>query len=94
MTINNFIKAREFIFANADNITKAWFKYNFEDGNSGAFMKDLEKYQHENGGFGGLIYEFDYQGPCLKCTEHAFQYIFYLKERPAANSPVIQKMMK
>ena len=94
MTINNFIKAREFIFANADNITKAWFKYNFEDGNSGAFMKDLEKYQHENGGFGGLIYEFDYQGPCLKCTEHAFRYIFYLKERPAANNPVIQKMMK
>jgi hypothetical protein len=31
----------------------------------------LAQYQHENGGFGGLVYEFAYQGACLKCTEHA-----------------------
>ena len=94
LTHENFLKARDFIFANADDITKAWFIYNFEDGDSAAFMKVLEKHQHENGGFGGLLYEFDYQGPCLKCTEHAFRYMFYLKEKPSIHDPVIQKMME
>lgn len=94
LTHENFIKARDYIFAHADDITKAWFKYNFEDGNTDAFMEILAKHQHENGGFGGLMYEFEYQGPCLKCTEHAFRYIFYLKERPSANHPVIKKMME
>ena len=43
-------------------------------------MEALAKYQHENGGFGGLDYEFEYQGPCLKCTEHAIEYILNLKD--------------
>jgi len=90
----NFVKARNYIFTHSDDINRAWFKYNFENSNTGAFMDVLAKYQHENGGFGGLIYEFEYQGPCLKCTEHAFRYIFYLKEKPSANHPVIQKMVK
>lgn len=94
MTNENFIKARDFIFAHADDITRAWFRYNFEDGNSEAFIEVLKKHQHENGGFGGLLYEFDYQGPCLKCTEHAFRYIFYLKEKPSLDNPIIQRMMK
>ena len=94
LTYENFIKARDFILANGDDVTRAWFQYNFEDGDSAAFMKVLEKHQREDGGFGGLIYEFDYQGACLKCTEHAFRYLFYLKERPSADDPVIQKMMK
>ena len=90
----NFMKARDFIFANADEITRAWYQYNFVNGDSDAFMNVLKKYQREDGGFGGLLYEFDYQGSCLKCTEHAFRYMFYLKERPSAASPVIQKMIK
>lgn len=90
----NFLKARSFIFANADDVTRAWFQYNFEDGDSAAFMKVLAKHQHENGGFGGLVYEFEYKGPCLKSTEHAFKYIFYLKEKPSANDPAIQNMIK
>ena len=93
LTHENFLKARDFIFENGDDITKAWFRYNFEDGDSGTFMRVLEKHQHENGGFGGLLYEFDYQGPCLKCTEHAFRYMFYLKEKPSLHDPVIKKMM-
>ena len=93
LTYECFVKARDFIFANADDITRAWFQYNFEDGDSAVFMKVLKKYQREDGGFGGLIYEFDYQGSCLKCTEHAFRYMFYLKDRPSADNPVIQKMV-
>lgn len=54
----------------------------------------LAKYQHENGGFGGLYYEFDYQGPCLKSTEIAIKYILSLKEKPSGNHPIIQNMMK
>jgi hypothetical protein len=90
----NLIKARDYIFANSDDINRAWFRYNFEDENTDAFMDVLAKYQHENGGFGGLIYEFEYQGPCLVCTEIAFRYLFYLKEKPPANHPIIQKAVK
>lgn len=94
LTYENFIKARDFIFSNGDEITRAWFRYNFEDGDSAVFIEVLEKYQRKDGGFGGLMYEFEYQGSCLKCTEHAFRYMFYLKERPSAESPVIRKMIK
>lgn len=76
LTRENFQKARDYVFAHSDNINRAWFRYNFEDGDTYAFMDVLAKYQHENGGFGGLVYEFEYQDPCLKCTEHAFRYIF------------------
>jgi len=57
-------------------------------------MDVLANYQHDNCGIGGLDYEFEYQGPCLKCTEHAIGYILNLKEKPTPEHPVIQKMMK
>lgn len=94
LTHENFIKARDYIFANSDDINRAWFRYNFEDGDTEAFMDALVKYQYGNGGFGGLFYEFDYQGPCLKSTEVAIGYILGLKEKPSADHPVIQNMMK
>ena len=94
LTHENFIKARDYIFANSDDINRAWFRYNFEDEDTGAFMDALAKYQHNDGGFGGLFYEFDYQGPCLKSTEIAIGYILNLKEKPSVNHPVIQNMMK
>lgn len=90
----NFTKARDYIFANSDDINRAWFRYIFEDGDRIVFMSELAKYQYENGGFGGLFYEFDYQGPCLKCTEVAIGYILDLKEKPPAHHPVIRNMMK
>lgn len=90
----NFIKARDYIFANGDDINRAWFKYLFENNNTNEFLNVLQKYQHENGGFGGIYYEFDYQGPCLKATEIAVKYILNLKEKPPANHPLIQNMMK
>jgi len=94
LTRENFIKARDYIFANSDGINKAWFRYNFGDSDTSSFMDVLARYQHENGGFGGLVYEFEYQGACLKCTEHALRYVFYLKEPPTANHPVIKKTME
>lgn len=94
LTHENFIKAREYIFTYSDDINRAWFRYNFEDSDTDAFMHVLTKYQHDNGGFGGIFYEFDYGGPCLKSTEIAIGYILKLKEKPSADHPVIQKMMK
>jgi len=91
---DNFIKARNYIFARSDDIDRAWFRYNFEGGDTAAFMGALAEYQREDGGFGGLAHEFEYQGSCLKCTEHAFRYIFYLKEKPSADHPVVRKMMR
>lgn len=95
LTEENFIKARDYILSNSDDIMKAWYVYNFENNDTDVFMDVLAKYQHENGGFGkGIYYEFDYQGPCLKSTEIAIRYILNLKEKPSASHPVIQKMMK
>ncbi|NJD04446.1 MAG: hypothetical protein FIA99_18060 [Ruminiclostridium sp.] len=94
LTHENFIKARDYIFAHSDDINRAWFRYNFEDNDAAAFMNVLAQYQHENSGFGGLMYEWEYNGPTLKDTEHAFRYVFYLKDKPSADHPVIQKMMK
>ena len=93
LTYDNFLKARAYIFAHADEITRAWFDYHFEHQDTDVFMDVLSTYQHENGGFGGLVYEFDYQGPCLKSTEIAIEYILGLTEKPSAQHPVIRKMM-
>lgn len=93
LTHENFIKARDYIFTHADSINRAWFTYHFEDNDTDAFLKVLAKHQHENGGFGGLFYEFDYQGPCLKSTEVAIGYILGLREKPSATHPIIQNMM-
>ncbi|MBD5478852.1 MAG: hypothetical protein HDR14_06110 [Lachnospiraceae bacterium] len=93
LTHENFMKAREYIFSSSDDINHAWFRYNFENSDTDAFMHVLAKYQHDNGGFGGIYYEFDYQGPCLKSTEIAIKYILKLKVKPSAAHPVIQKMM-
>ncbi len=65
LTRENFNKARDYVFTHSDDINRAWFRYNFEDGDTNAFMDVLSKYQYDNGGFGGLVYEFEYQGPCL-----------------------------
>jgi len=94
LTHANFIKARNFVFKHSDDINQAWFRYNFENENTAEFMEALAKYQREDGGFGGLVYEFDYQGSCLVSTEMAFRYIFFLKEKPAASHPVIQNAIK
>lgn len=94
LSYESFRKARNYIYTNSNDINRAWFRYNFEDGDPCAFMDVLAAYQYENGGFGGLCYEFDYQGPCLKCTEIAIRYIFDLKETLTAEHPVIQNMMK
>ena len=93
LTQENFDKARNYIIANGDDINRAWFRYYFEDGDADAFMDVLANYQHENGGFGGLSDEFEYQGPCLKCTEIAIGYICGLNEKPSGDHPVIRKMM-
>ena len=75
LTRENNIKARDYILSNADEITRAWYHYNFEGEDSAAFMDVLARYQYENGGFGGLVYEYEYNGPTLHSTEHAFRYI-------------------
>lgn len=94
LTFKNFIKARDYLYAYSDDINRAQFRYNFENNDSDTFMDVLAKYQHENGVFDGLVYEWEYNGPILKDTEHAFRYIFYLKDKPSAGHQVIKKMMK
>ncbi len=89
-----FDTATRYIKKNADPINEAWYSYNFEEMPADDFMDVLAKYQYDNGGFGGLVYEYEYNGAMLHDTEHAFRYIFYLKEKLSADHPVIQKMMK
>lgn len=54
LTRESLEKARDYIFTYGDDITIAWFKYNFENDNTDEFMSVLAQYQYENGGFGGL----------------------------------------
>ena len=89
-----FEKAKEFILQYADDVTRAWFRYCFENACADELLDVLQYHQYENGGFGGLVYEFDYQGPCLKCTEHAFRLMLALKERPSSDHPMIRKMVQ
>ncbi len=78
------LKAKEYIFANGEDIDRAWFEYVFQGKDADKFLNILSKYQYANGGFGGLYYEFDYQGPCLKSTEIAIKYILSMDIKPAA----------
>lgn len=94
LTYNNFIKAHDFIMTNGTDIDRAWFRYNFENENEEVFLRVLNNYQYENGGFGGLYHEFAYQGPCLKSTEIAIEYIFGLKNKPSSDLPIIKNTVK
>ena len=38
---DRFIKARDYIFAHSEDIGRAWFRYNFEDGDTDVFMLSL-----------------------------------------------------
>jgi len=91
---DQFEKAKEYIMQYGDDVTRAWFRYCFENAGAEEMLHVLQRHQHENGGFGGLMYEFDYQGPCLKCTEHAFRLILSMKERPSSSHPMIRKMVQ
>jgi hypothetical protein len=51
-------------------------------------MNALAEYQFDDGGFGGLAYEFAYRGPCMKCIGHALRYIYFLREKPPAASVI------
>lgn len=41
----NFIKARDYIFANGDDINRAWFRYLFEGNDTDEFLNVLQKYR-------------------------------------------------
>ncbi len=88
-----FERATRFVKQNATPIDQAWYSYNFEGMSDDAFADVLATYQQGDGGFGGLVYEFEYRGSCLKCTEHAFRYLYYMKRRPSADHPMIRRMM-
>lgn len=94
LTRDDFIKARSYIYSKGTDIDRAWFRYNFEDASETEFLRVLSRHQHKNGGFGGLYHEFAYQGPCLKSTEIAIQYIFGLKHMPSADLPIIRNTIK
>lgn len=89
----NFERARDFIFTNGGDIDRAWFFYQFERADSDAFLRALGGYQQENGGFGGLYYEFDYAGACLKSTEVAVRYLLAMDEKPSADHPLVRRTM-
>jgi len=89
-----FQDARQFVFDHAQDIDRAWFRYVFEDADEKAFLHVLAEHQQPGGGFGGLYYEFDYQGVCLKSTEIAVRYLLSLSKRPSAVHPLVSELMK
>ena len=93
LSARSFERAKQYIMQYGDNVTCTWFRYCFENAEAEELLRALQKHQHENGGFGGLMYEFEYAGPCLKCTEHAFRILLSMKERPSSDHPLVRKMV-
>ncbi|MCI9553288.1 MAG: hypothetical protein HFE94_07135, partial [Acutalibacter sp.] len=94
LSYDGFTRARDYILTHSEEIGRAWFRYQFEDSGPQAFLEVLAQYQRESGGFGGLYYEYDYQGVCLKSTEVALRYLMGMDERPGAGHPVIRNTMR
>lgn len=94
MSYDGFARARNYILTYSEEIGRAWFRYQFEDSGPQAFLEVLAQYQRESGGFGGLYYEYDYQGVRLKSTEVALRYLMGMDERPDAGHPIIRNTMR
>lgn len=59
LTKERFDKVGEYIFKSAAPIDIAWYNYNFINEDTDEFLNVLAKYQFDNGGFGGLVHEFE-----------------------------------
>ncbi len=53
LAYDNFIRARDDIFVQGDDINRAWFQYIFEGNDTEMFLRALSHYQQEDGGLGG-----------------------------------------
>jgi hypothetical protein len=53
LAYDNFIRARDDIFVQGDDINRAWFQYIFEGNDTEMFLRALSNYQQEDGGLGG-----------------------------------------
>lgn len=76
----------------AQDIDLAIFEYFFEDKPINEVIDILTAYQNEDGGFGKLDYDFEYPYSCLKHTESACRYIYYLGQIPCEH-PMIKELI-
>jgi len=60
---SQFIKAREFVYANARLLDRRRFEYHFEQGKAHPVLDALRAYQNSDGGFGSAL-EPDIRTPC------------------------------
>ncbi len=70
----SFSKASKFIKNNAIGPDIAMYEYLFENGNKENVLNELEQYQNEDGGFGGLEFDFELYKSSGMATLKAFQY--------------------
>lgn len=55
LSIDNFAKAKKYIFLQGRALDQELFKYHFEVGSINSVMSELAKYQNEDGGFGHAL---------------------------------------
>lgn len=60
---SRFMKAREFVYANARLLDRRRFEYHFEQGKAHPVLDALRAYQNSDGGFGSAL-EPDIRTPC------------------------------
>lgn len=76
LSIDQYIKAREFMNTAARGIDKAMFNYEFENGNDTEVISELRKFQNSDGGFGkGLEPDLRCEQSSALATTVALQYL-------------------
>lgn len=55
LTLENFAKARDYLFSSARPLEQALFRYHFEDGPQTAVWQELAAHQNADGGFGHAL---------------------------------------
>ncbi|MDR9855286.1 hypothetical protein RJP21_16845 [Paenibacillus sp. VCA1] len=55
LTRTKFMKAREFVYANARLLDRRRFAYHFEQGSADSVLNALRSYQNDDGGFGSAL---------------------------------------
>jgi hypothetical protein len=78
-TVEQFEKARQFVYRHGDLLTRKRFAHHFEQGSRQAVLDILACYQNDDGGFGNGL-ELDVMCPAASgiCTEMAFGYLLEL----------------
>ena len=87
-----FEKAKTFVYEKGRPLDRAWLAYHFENGSKENVLRELEKYQNQDGGFGNKLEpDFFLVESSPMATSVAFQYLTAMMI--PSHHPIVQKGM-